>query len=43
MGRGAGWGAALTGALLLAGLAATQSDAGTRQAPPTVTVYKTPT
>jgi hypothetical protein len=43
MRRGAGWGVALGGVLLLVGLAAARVDAGTGHAPPTVTVYKTPT
>jgi len=43
MRRVAGWGVALGGVLLLAGLAATRVDAGAGHAPPTVTVYKTPT
>jgi hypothetical protein len=43
MRRVAGWGALVTGILVLAGFAATRVDAGTGHAPPTVTVYKTPT
>jgi hypothetical protein len=43
MGRGAAWGAALAGVLLLRGFAVRQRDGDPRGAPPTVTVYKTPT
>jgi hypothetical protein len=43
MRRVVNWGAALFGAAVLAGWAATPSRAGSDQAPPTVTVYKTPT
>ncbi len=43
MRRVVGWGAAVGGVLLLAGVAATRVAAGTGHAPPTVTVYKTPT